>query len=291
MGTNLAETGPETKITLAGQVCIDHNDIEGRQYTDWGSAVLYMADYYRQSHGLSPAVLSSYGPDFAGYAERVSLYPETPNTNRTLIYKNVVRRGIRRQHCLNAAGEILPPIDQGAEAVLKGTDIFFLAPLTPVYHPDYVEKMLASVPEDRLKVLLPQGYLRRIAIDGMVDTREFEEATDVIPKFDLLIFSEEDVPDAVGLARAWKQQHPKTQVIVTRGPDGASIIEVDEEIHVATTPVSKDCTDTTGCGDTFSAAAAYYFTEDPTDLYKAVDKANMAARQKLLANLFGGVRS
>lgn len=280
----MAETGPETEIVLAGQVCIDRNDIDGMQYTDWGSAVLYMADYFKRSYDINPAVLSSHGPDFTGYADGFNIYPESPNTTQSLVYENVVRNEVRKQRCYNANGEVLPPVDQTTKQVLNNADLFFLAPLTPAYHPDYVEELLTDVPNDRLKILLPQGYMREISEDGSVSSRSFIEEPEIVPKFDLLIFSDDDIPDATGLAREWKQKNPKTKIVITQGPNGASVIEKDGATQVPTTAIPKGSNaDTVGCGDTFSAAAAYYFLQDPSDLLSAVQKANNTVGQKLSA--------
>lgn len=288
----MAEAGPETQIALAGQVCIDRNDVEGTLYTNWGSSVLYMADYYQNAHGITPTILAPYGSDFAEYTAGFSLHPANPTTEQTLVYENTLRDGARTQRCRNAEGELLPPIDDDVEKILSGADITFLAPLTPAYNPDYVEELMAPAQDDQLRVLLPQGYLREIGDDGSVNVREFEESSEIIPNFSLLILSDEDVEDAVGLAQEWRKKHSGTKIVVTKGPEGASIIEEDEEMSVPTTPVNLDqALDTIGCGDTFSATVAYYFMKDPSDLPGAVHKANIAAKQKLLAGLAGNLAS
>lgn len=284
----MAETGPETQIALAGQVCIDRNDVEGRLYTSWGSPVLYMADYYQRAHGITPAVLAPHGPDFTEYASGFSLHPEGPTAEQTLVYENTLIDGVRTQQCKNADRELLLPVDEEIKRLVSNADIMFLAPLTPAYHPDYVEELLAPAHDGRLSVLLPQGYLREIGADSSVNVREFEESSEIIPNFNLLILSEEDVEGAVGLAQEWRKKHPGTNIVVTKGPDGASIVETGEEIPVPTTPVNLDqALDTIGCGDTFSATVAYYFMKDPSDLLGAVHRANLAARLKLLSGLSG----
>lgn len=282
------ETGRTPEIVLAGQVCIDRNDIEGRQYTSWGSAVLYIADYYQQSHSIDPTILAAHGPDFTPYSEGFSLHPAEPIADDTLIYENTVRNTVRTQRCLNADSEVLPPMDQEAKDVLSDADIFFMAPLTPAYHPDHVNELMYHVPEEGLKILMPQGYLREIGEDGSVSTRSFEEEPDIMSGFDLVVFSAEDMPDAIAVAMEWKGRHPKTTIIVTKGPKGASVIEKGMEIPVPTTPVpAKIKADSTGCGDTFSAATGWNLYKHPYDLYSAVEKANADSRERLLLNSSG----
>lgn len=292
MNMQRTEAGQSPEIALAGQVCIDRNDIDGQRYTSWGSAVLYVADYFQRSHGIDPTILTSHGPDFAPFSDGFSLHPADPISERTLVYENTVRNAARIQRCLNANGEVLPPVDKEARDILSASNILFLAPLTPAYHPDHVEELLTSAPEDGLKVLLPQGYLREIAGDGTVSPRQFEEEADIISGFDLLVISEEDIPDAIAVATEWKGRHPKTTIIVTKGPKGASVIEKGMEIPVPTSPVSsKVKADATGCGDTFSAAVAWNLFQDPYDIYSAVERANTATRKKLLLNSAGNPAS
>jgi sugar/nucleoside kinase (ribokinase family) len=142
---------------------------------------------------------------------------------------------------------------------------------------------MGSVRKRCLKVLLPQGYLRYINDDGLVQPKNFDEAYDILPLLDLVVLSDEDHPQANAQAHAWKRASPHTEIILTQNARGASIIHEDKLIHIPTTPIpDKQIIDSVGCGDVFSAATAYYLFAT-NDIELAIRSGHEAARNKLLA--------
>ena len=270
------------KIVVVGHVCIDHNTVEHTKYTNWGSSAMYMTKYIQKTYGVEPKIIASYGQDFAPYAAGVSLYPPAQPDIPTLVYENIVKDGKRTQFCHHNEVCVPPKLDARMHRLVSSADILFLAPLTPAFHADYVSELLAGVRTSCLKVLLPQGYLRNIADDGLVSPREFDEAGETTPQFNLVILSDEDHPDAINAARSWKKSSPQTEFIVTRNANGADIIQANGEIHIPTTPVPPEqIVDSVGSGDVFGAATAFSLY-DSADLPKAIETGHAAARQKLL---------
>lgn len=270
-------------IVFAGHVCIDHNNFEGNTYQKWGSPALFMTKYFQSAFQLQPHIIASYGADFLPYAEGIQLYPKEPNLAESLIYENIVKQGHRTQYCHNAASALPVTIDTAAEAILSTASILFVAPLTPAYGAAHIAAITQQLPAHCLKVLLPQGYLRNITSQDLVEPREFAEAADVLPHFDLVVLSDEDHPHAVARAHEWKQLSPKTQIIVTRNASGADIITDDGEQHIATIPVAEaDIVDSVGCGDVFTAGTAYALSQG-VSLTDAIQAGHDAARQKLLS--------
>lgn len=270
------------RIVLIGHVCIDANTSEHATYVGWGSSVLYMSQYYRLHTQAAPLVITSYGPDMLNYLPEVTLLPKRPNRQSTLRYENDSTRKKRAQRCFGAVASRPPAITAQIKAALQQADIVIVATLLPNYKAAYLKELLQYATPDSLKVLCPQGYFRQVAADGLVSPTVFKEAEVIIPLFDLVIYSEEDHPKALELARAWKQTFGSS-VVVTQAARGAVIVKKDSAQHIPTTPIPpKDIVDSVGCGDTFAATVAleYYRTRD---LPAAIRKAHQTAAAKLRA--------
>lgn len=270
-------------IVLVGHVCIDHNTTEAAAYTSWGSSVLYMAHHLRAQHGIVPIVVSTYGPDMVNYLCDITMLPDRPDRAETMVYENDTRSLPRtwRAYKVEHAGE--PVMTRKVTRALREADVVVVAPLLPNYSASYLQKLIYNTRPSALRVLCPQGYFREISSDGLVTRREFDEAPNLVWLFDLVIYSEEDHPKALSVARSWRQLAPNTQIVVTQGPGGATIIAKGGTRRVPTTPLSSDkIVDSVGCGDVFAITTAhqYGFTRD---LGKAVLEAHKAASQHLLA--------
>ena len=173
-------------VVLIGDVCIDHNSIEGREYESWGSGTLYMGVYCANVLGTKPDVITSYGPDFAEFApSEVRLLPHIPSAKRTMQNGNIVVEGHRTQYSHFAHEAILPAIDSAIRASLKNADIVVATVLTPLFTPEYLESLLELTPKDSVKILCPQGYFRDIQDDGSYKFRPFYEVGKLLPLFDL----------------------------------------------------------------------------------------------------------
>ncbi len=273
----------QTNIVLAGHICIDHNKSEHATYTGWGSSVLYMSEYYRKHSQARPVAISSYGPDILPYLPETDLIPATPGQPNTLIYENDSSTGKRTQRCRNLDSAIPPAITPAIAAAVQKADIIIVATLLPNYSAAYLHELLGHARSDSLKVLCPQGYFRHVTPDGRIEARDFTEAAEIVPAFDLLMYSEEDHPQAIELAQQWKQRATHTNIIVTQGKDGATIVGADTLVPVPTIPIPlEEIVDSVGCGDTFAATVTleYYRTKD---LVAAIQTAHKTAAAKLKA--------
>jgi sugar/nucleoside kinase (ribokinase family) len=268
-------------IVFIGHVVIDHNKVEQASYIKWGSPAMFMTKYFQSHFGLQPSIIASYGEDFLQFTDGLSLLPNTPNLTHSTIYENIVTNGRRTQYC-HYGNAPLPDITPDVQAVLQKADILYLAPLMPTFTADYVTKFMSYVSKDCLRILSPQGYLRHIAADDLVQPREFSEAAAILPYFDTVILSDEDHPQADERAHQWKAASPKTEIIITLNARGADIIQSKGVQHIPTTPIPLDqIVDSTGLGDVFSAAVGYSLYRGK-DLVSAVNTAHDATREKLL---------
>ena len=268
-------------IVFVGHVVIDQNQVEQTSYTRWGSPAMFMTKYFQLHFGLEPTIVASYGADFLPFADGVNLLPSKPNLARSIVYENIVTDGHRTQYC-HQPDAALPVINRDVISTLRAADILFLAPLTPSYSASYVTQVMQHVPKGCLKVLSPQGYLRHIGTNGLIKPRDFVEAADILPCFNVVILSDEDHPQADTQAHIWKVASPNTEIIITLNSRGADIIQPHGVQHIPTVPVPpEEITDSTGLGDVFSAAVAYYLRRGDS-LVAAVQSAHEAAREKLL---------
>jgi sugar/nucleoside kinase (ribokinase family) len=272
----------QPNIVLVGHACIDRNNIEGEKYTKWGGPTIFMAKYFEQAFNSPSTIIASYGDDLLSYVDGVTLYPGKPNIDASLVFENTVTDGRRTQRCQHADIALPAEIDSSAKKILAECDILIVGALTPCYTPSSIASLMSAVRKNCLTVLSPQGYFRDIKPDGSIELREFVEASEVIPQFDLVVLSDEDHPNAFDRAHEWKQFGPKTEIIVTRNAHGADIITNDGTINVPTNPVAnKDIVDPVGAGDVFTAATAYHLRQHG-DLTGAIKSGHAAAREKLL---------
>ncbi|HTV12940.1 MAG TPA: PfkB family carbohydrate kinase [Acidimicrobiales bacterium] len=269
-------------IVLIGSVVIDHNQVEKIAYVRWGSPAMFMSQYLKAHHALAPTVIASYGLDFVPYLDGITIIPRQPNVPATVKFENIIVSGHRTQYC-HFGQTALPPIEREAEAAISRADILFLAPLTPFYPASFVDLLMKHAPASCLKVLLPQGYLRAIGGNGLVEPREFVEVADILPYFDITVLSDEDHPAAKEVVHEWKYLSPMTAIVLTENALGADIVQAQGVEHVPTIPVpGEQIIDSVGLGDVFSVALAYHFYRT-SDLVSAVQAGHRAAREKLLA--------
>lgn len=267
-------------VTIIGHVCIDHNTIDGTEYEKWGSSAMYIAKYYLEHFGIKSHIISSYGRDFAKYASDFS-FTEKPNDSKTLLYENIVTDGRRVQYCRNSSP--LVPVHESIIDLLQKTDILIVAPQIPNYTAAYISDILQHVPDDSLKILLPQGFMRRVSDDGKIEKREFIEATSVVPYFDAVIASDEDYDSILDLAATWAKHAASSSIVITQAEKGATVFHEGGVKHIPTVPLPFDqIKNPVGSGDMFSAqyAIGLYNKLHPHD---AVHEANKTTGQALLA--------
>lgn len=269
------------KIGLIGHVCIDINSSEHVSYTGWGSPLMYMGHYFREQLDIDPVLIAPYGRDFQEYAKDVTLLPE-PQGDRTLIYRNHTVHDHRSQHCANTEAAEPVALTDGLKKHVAEADIICMAPLLPNFPAEYVKDLLAFRKLGSIAVLSPQGYMRTVEPDGTVRPRDFTEAAEIIPQFNLVVLSQEDCPNALRTVQDWSRMASATKIIVTQGPDGANLVTADSIGSVPTDPIPEEqIVDSVGCGDVFTAAAMYSYHAD-RDLLVAIAAGNQAARAKLL---------
>lgn len=271
-----------TRVVAFGHVCIDRNDVDGQVSFGWGSALLYISQFIKVTAERDVALIAPYGTDFLDIALPAGQLVTPPNGPATLRYENIVRRGSRRQSCYNVDA-LLPitPTDD-AEQCLKHADIFFFAPLLPTYTVDEVKNIVGKLPNNCLKLFLPQGYCRTVSGGGEIIHRNPLEVSLLADIFDVVVISDEDTDDVLSKARLWVRQSPALKgVVVTQNKRGATVVSQQGEDHIATVPLSNDqIVNPVGAGDVFSAQLALSLYDGST-LPEAVQQAHKATYEKL----------
>lgn len=243
--------------------------------------MLYIAQYLQAAHQITPVIVSNYGPDILPYLPEVHMVPEEPNQEQTLVYENDTRTVPRIWKAHNTDFAEAPRLTPEVIEVIQEADIILVGTLLPNYSPEYIQELLGYARPTALRVLCPQGYFRTIEADGLVTPRDFIEAPDIVPLFDLVIYSEEDHPRAFAIADGWLKYTDNTRIVVTQGEKGASIVAKDGTTAMPTTPIApEEIVDSVGCGDIFDATVTYVYYQTK-DLQKAVQTAHVAAAKKL----------
>jgi hypothetical protein len=273
------------RIVLTGHVCIDRNTSEHTTYTGWGSTVLYAAQYFQNVHGIRPRVISRYGADFTPYAKEFLLYPEMPQEEKTQVNGNMPHGEGRIFQTFYSEHSGPPELDHIAKQYIAEADIVMLATLLPNYPPEFVKAVFELTKSDCLKVLSFQGYLRRLDDEGILQPQEFEGVDKILSYADAVVFSSEDHPRSVELAKGYAARLPKLQIVVTSGPEGATLFNDKTVTHVPTVPVPpEEIIDSVGCGDVFVAAFTYSLFQQG-EVVEAIKEAHREARRKLFSSV------
>ncbi|GAA2245085.1 hypothetical protein N1031_15535 [Herbiconiux moechotypicola] len=290
-------TSPTT-VVIAGHVCVDEIQTDRSVHRTAGSPAVFMAPVLTEA-GCTPLVSAPHGRDFAALGTGLRML-EPAVGDRTLVYRNDVRRTQRMQSVREAdtAFVTAPGRDSGTADALGDAAALLFTPLLPSPWAGAVDAFTAAVPSDALRLLLVQGYLREPGAPGAdglrpVLPRDFVEAGDVLPRFDVAVLSEEDLPGvAHARAHAWSRAHPSTAIVVTRGPLGASVHLRGERIDVSTGEAGPlEPAALVGAGDVFGAELACALIASPgraaerAVIVDAVERADRATSRRLAARI------
>jgi len=276
-------------VVVAGHVCIDEIvTTEGIGRTV-GSPAVFISPVLRE-RGLPTAVIAPYGSDFTEMQHGLDLLPH-PQGDCTLVFVNDVRGARRTQAVRNAGCAMLGRPDRIDLDALAGARALIVTPLLADPSAGILREYVEALPTGALRVILLQGYLRRLSthLDARGNTpvvhRSLAEIDDLLPLFDIAVLSDEDLSrDVDGTVSGWSAAHPSSAVVVTRGPEGASVFTAGERTDAAAHDVGVLPSDAlVGAGDIFSAelTAALLSTGPGAPLLPAVAAANHATALRL----------
>jgi sugar/nucleoside kinase (ribokinase family) len=210
-------------------------------------------------------VITSTGPDLdvaevLPFAQIVCEQAES-----TTVFENIYHDGERKQILHQRAGTLEC---RHVPDAWRPVPIVHLGPLDQeidegIFH-CFDEKVLIGV--------TPQGFLRRWDEQGQVSFDEWTPPEAILRRINVLVLSEQDVPDPEGLVRDWGQLIDF--MVVTRAERGATVYHQGKSCHHKARPARQ--VDPTGAGDVFAAAFMIRLLET-NDPCRAADFANAVA--------------
>lgn len=247
---------PHTSETiLYGHLCKDR--IPETQTYEPGSPVWYIAHVLSGFH-MNPTIISPYGLDYPrDWLGPVALVPDQPTASETLIYENkYMADGTRKQHAFNAdkANPVQP--EETQRELWRHAKAIFVCPILDNISASNIAAMKALAP-DATFALLPQGYFRKIEPNGLVNTKAWDTATEIVPFFDVIFVSEQDGPDMHETARYWSTLMTG-RVIVTQAASGCVLYGNGSGEHIPSEHIQEE-KHPTGAGDVFAASYIYDF--------------------------------
>lgn len=193
--------------------------------------------------GYRVGVVTSTGPDLD--VAKVLPFAEIAchQAAMTTIFENIYLDGERKQILHQRAGllrcEHVPDAWRNASMV-------HLGPLD-----QEIEEGIFHCFNDQVLIgVTPQGFLRRWDEKGQVSFVEWNPPEEVLRRINVLILSEQDVPDPDGLVRAWGRMIDT--IVVTRAERGATVYHSGEPCNYPARPAQQ--VDPTGAGDVFAPA-------------------------------------
>jgi 1D-myo-inositol 3-kinase len=203
-----------------------------------GSA--YYAAVTARRLGLSVGLLTSISPDYPLDVFPEGIHVTTVASPQTTRYWLGQSKGARTLTLLSRAADLET---EHLPAAWRGAPLAVLCPVAGEVAP-----ALAGAFEDAAVAVLPQGWMRKRGRGGLMGPQPWDDADLVLPRSQLLVLSEEDLPGGDAGAAAWLQQVPLGAI--TRGKGGATLYVNGDSYHVEADAATE--VDATGAGDVFA---------------------------------------
>ncbi len=231
-------------------------------YTVGGTATY--ATLTARALGVSAAVMTSAPTDFdlsrALTGIRLHVVPSSTPT----VFENIYHGNQRLQYVRGVADSLKP---SHMPVAWRQTPMVLFGPVVDELGLDW----LGVFPHSSLGVVA-QGWLRRWDKTGLVSPRVWEEASRILPRVDVVVFSEDDVSRDESTIHSYASL---TRIaVVTRGRGGATVFYRGEERQFPA--FSAQEVDPTGAGDVFAAAFLIRLNETGNP-FEAAPFANSAA--------------
>lgn len=183
----------------------------------------------------------------------------------TTVFENIYLDGERKQILHRRAGVLRC---EHVPDAWRSAPIVHLGPLDQ----EVDEGVFHCFDDEVLIGVTPQGFLRRWDEQGHVSFTEWTPPEAVLRRINVLVLSEQDVPDPEGLVDAWGRFIDI--IVVTRAERGATVYHAGKPCDYPARPAQQ--VDPTGAGDVFAAAFLIRLTET-ADPCQAAQFANAVA--------------
>jgi 1D-myo-inositol 3-kinase len=218
-----------------------------------GGTVSYAATT-AQRMGYRVGVVTSTGPNLDVAQVLPFAQIACHQSAETTVFENIYVDGERTQILHQRAGNLHCDHVPGQ---WRNAPIAHLGPLDQ----EIDEGVFHCFDDQVLIGVTPQGFLRRWDGQGRISFVDWNPPESVLRRINVLVLSEQDVPDPDGLVQAWGQFIDV--IVVTRAEKGATVFHDDEPCDYPARPAQQ--VDPTGAGDVFAAAFMIRLieTEDP----------------------------
>jgi sugar/nucleoside kinase (ribokinase family) len=193
--------------------------------------------------GYRVGVVTSIGPSFDVAQVLPFAQLSCHQASETTIFENIYVNGERTQILHKRAGDLHC---EHVPEQWRNAPIAHLGPLDQ----EIDEGVFHCFADEVLIGVTPQGFLRRWDDQGLVSFMDWEPPKSVLRRINVLVLSEQDVPDPDGLVRDWGQFIDV--IVVTRAEKGATVYHEGEPCDYPARPAQQ--VDPTGAGDVFAAA-------------------------------------
>ncbi len=268
----------KNNILFWGDLCIDRNNLQGKELCVPGGSVYYGSKIFR-NFKWNPLIISPRGKDYDdAWLEGLPIFPKLPLLDCTLVYQNRYdSNGKRTLYAENRdCASFINPLSLPSE-LINNAKAIVVCPIDNNITPLNIKELTTAMDKETLLACLPQGFFRRYENDGKVYQAEWENTEEIVPSLDLIFLSEEDGKDLDKKAEEWNSLG--AMVIITRAKRGCSVFKGGKRTDFPAFPVEK-IIDPVGSGDVFSAAFIYSYLLDK-DFKKAAIFANATAALSL----------
>jgi hypothetical protein len=184
----------------------------------------------------------------------------------TSCFVNEYQGGKRRQSIESVAEKL------SYEQILpewRNAPVVHIGPLCQEVDPSIVTRFPRS-----LVGVTPQGWMREWDDAGLVHPVLWPDADRVLPRADVVIISEHDVPEP-SVIEDWAAK--ARMLVVTRGAHGCDVYRSGEPVYHSPAFRSAAELDPTGAGDVFAAAFLWHLHKSDGNWRTAADWANCVA--------------
>lgn len=207
-----------------------------------GGTVSYAATT-AQRMGYRVGIVTSTGPDL-DVAEVLPFgQVACRQSAETTVFENIYSDGVRKQILHQRAGTL--HCDDIPEP-WRQASIAHLGPLDQ----EIDEGVFRCFDDQVLVGVTPQGFLRRWDDQGQISFIDWDPPESILRRINVLVLSEQDVPDPDKLVQAWERFIDV--IVVTRAERGATVNHAGESCDYPARPAEQ--VDPTGAGDVFAAA-------------------------------------
>ena len=215
--------------------------------------------------GKRVGVVTSTGPDLDVAQVLPFAQVSCNQASQTTVFENIYVNGERTQILHQRAGNL------DCEHVPEPWRSAAMAHLGPLDQ-EINEDVFHCFDDQVLIGVTPQGFLRRWDDSGRVSFADWDPPEPILQRINVLVLSEQDVPDPDGLVRDWGQFIEV--IVVTRAERGATVYHEGESCDYPARPARQ--VDPTGAGDVFAAAFMIRLIET-RDPCQAAQFANVVA--------------